>query len=112
MTGSRSYPAWQGYAAPPPPAPPLRLSVLLPLGDWWRYGLWRDRGLLGFIAVALVPFLLLHQSDAGGRFGLTALGFAVYFAVLWSLGIRMLVKPEKVSAGLLVSVVAITAVLG
>ena len=110
MSGATSYQGW--HTPPQPVRAPLRLSVLLPLGDWWRYGLWRDRRLLGFAAVALIPFLLLHISDAGGWFGFTALGFAIYFAVLWSLGIRMLVKPEKVSAGLLTSVVGITAVLG
>ena len=63
MTG----PTYQGWHAPPQLVKaPLRLSVLLPLGDWWRFGLWRDRRLLGFAAIALVPFLLLHISDAGG----------------------------------------------
>jgi RsiW-degrading membrane proteinase PrsW (M82 family) len=103
---------WAPVAPPPPPPASLRLSVLVPLGDWWRFGLWRDRRLVGFAAVALVPFLLLHLAMSGSSFGVAAWGFSIYFAVLWSIAIHALVRPERVSVGMLAAVVGTTAVVG
>jgi RsiW-degrading membrane proteinase PrsW (M82 family)/ribosomal protein L37E len=105
---------------PVPPSPPqpawagqLQLKELLPLGDWWRYGVWRDRRLLAFVGIALVPFLLLQLTvQSAGDLGPAAWGFSIYFAVLWSVGIRMLLRPERVSVGLHAQVIGITAVLG
>ena len=97
----------------PAAGPRLRISELLPLRDWWHYGLWRDPRLLAFVAIALVPFVLLHVTvRSDGDLRPAAWGFSIYFAVLWSIGIRMLLRPERVSIGLHAQIVGITAVLG
>ena len=72
---------------------------LLPLGDWLRSGIfWRGRiGL--FLACALTPFLLLQATIKNTDARYAAWGFTIYFAVIWLIAIRALIRPEKVPVG-------------
>ena len=101
-----------------PPAAQRRTSVdlqwsdLLPISDWMRSGVfWKGRiGL--FLACALTPFLLVQatMNDTDVRYA--AWGFTIYFAVIWLIAIRALIKPEYVPVPMLLQIIAVTAVIG
>jgi RsiW-degrading membrane proteinase PrsW (M82 family) len=85
---------------------------LLPIEDWLRSGIfWKGRiGL--FLACALTPFLLLQATikNTDGRYA--AWGFTIYFAVIWLIAIRALIRPEKVPVSRVLVIIAATAVIG
>jgi RsiW-degrading membrane proteinase PrsW (M82 family) len=85
---------------------------LLPINDWMRSGvLWRGRiGL--FLACALTPFLLLQATAKNTDARYAAWGFTIYFAVIWLIAIRALIRPERVSVPRVLLIVAVTAVIG
>jgi RsiW-degrading membrane proteinase PrsW (M82 family) len=90
----------------------LRWRDLLPLGDWMRSGVFFKGRIALFLACALTPFLLLQATanDTDARYA--AWGFTIYFAVIWLIAIRAMIKPERVSVPRLLQIVAITAVIG
>ena len=97
---------------PPPPPGSLSLAELVPLRSWWQAAAWR-RGWLGlFIACAIAPFILLQATQHDQDVRHAAWGFTIYYAVIWLVVIRALVKPEPVSIGRLAQVIVITGVLG
>ena len=85
---------------------------LLPIEDWMRSGIfWKGRiGL--FLACALTPFLLLQATIKNTDARYAAWGFTIYFAVIWLIAIRALIKPEKVSVSRILIIIAMTAVIG
>lgn len=67
------------------PAGGLRLRELFPLRDWVADRTWW-RGPLGlFAAFAAAPFLLIRTKQNDNDMTRAAWGFAVYFALMWSL---------------------------
>jgi RsiW-degrading membrane proteinase PrsW (M82 family) len=88
------------------------LTDLLPLQQWWRAGGWRQGGAALFLAMALVPFLLVQVTSEDSDVRRAAVGFAVYFAVLWLVAIRALVRPERIGWPVSVGIVAFTTVAG
>ncbi len=89
------------------PQPGLPLGKLIPLRTWWEDRSWRTGVPFAFLALALLPFLIDHLS-----FGHAKWGFAAYFAGIWLLAIRALVKPETVSHWRVAGIVLFTAVVG
>jgi RsiW-degrading membrane proteinase PrsW (M82 family) len=85
---------------------------LLPIGDWIRSGVfWRGRiGL--FLACALAPFLLVQLTIKDTDVRHAAWGFTIYFALIWLIAIRALIKPEHVSVARQLQIIAVTAVIG
>ncbi len=114
------YPAGyaSGYPMPYPAAAPGRHSVdlkwrdLLPIGDWMRAGVfWKGRiGL--FLACALTPFLLVQATMKDTDVRHAAWGFTIYFAIIWLIAIRALIRPEHVSVARQLQIIAVTAVIG
>jgi RsiW-degrading membrane proteinase PrsW (M82 family) len=104
---------------PPAPVPAaagqafaVLLRTLVPVHTWWHDGDWR-RGRLGIFAVfATAPFVLLQLTAEDGDITRAAWGYALYFGLLWLLGMHALIRPEKQSRWLLARVVAFTAVAG
>ncbi len=94
-------------------APPeLRVRDVLPGRDWWQSAAWR-RGSLGlFLACALTPFILLQATADDTDVRHAAWGFTIYYAIIWLIALKALIKPEPVSTWRLAQVVAITAVAG
>jgi RsiW-degrading membrane proteinase PrsW (M82 family) len=90
----------------------LRLKDLLPLHPWWSAGGWRQGGAALFLIMALAPFVLLQVTSDDTDVRRAAVGFAVYFAVLWLIAIRALVRPEHFGWLLFVGVVAFTTIAG
>lgn len=95
-----------------PPSGGLSLQDLVPLRSWWQAAAWR-KGWLGlFLACAIAPFILLQATQHDQDVRHAAWGFTIYYAVIWLVVIRALVKPEPVSIARLAQVVIITGVLG
>jgi hypothetical protein len=61
---------------------------------------------------ATAPFVLLHLTADDADITRAAWGYALYFGLLWLLGMRALIRPETQSKWLLGRVVAFTAVAG
>ena len=107
-------------AAPPAPAPAalpaprvrLPLGVLLPVQQWWAEGLWRQAPVAFVLLAALTPFALLHLGDDPERFRDAAWGFSGYFALIWFLVLRALVRPEPLPWKLLARTAAFTLLVG
>jgi RsiW-degrading membrane proteinase PrsW (M82 family) len=94
------------------PAGAVVLATLVPLRTWWEDGAWR-RGRLGLFAVfAMAPFVLLQWTADDADITRAAWGFALYFGLLWLLGMHALIRPEAQSRWLLARVVGFTAVAG
>lgn len=90
----------------------LPLRELLPLHPWWTAGGWREGGAALFLVMALAPFVLLQITSDDTDVRRAAIGFAVYFAVLWLIAIYVLVRPERIGWALFVGIVAFTTVAG
>jgi RsiW-degrading membrane proteinase PrsW (M82 family) len=90
----------------------LPFRDLLPLHEWWRGSVWRQGPVALFLVMALAPFAILQVTSSDTGVKRTAIGFAVYFAVLWLIAIRALVQPEPVSVWMLAKIVAFTTVAG
>jgi len=90
----------------------LPLRDLLPLHPWWTSGGWRQGGAALFLVMALAPFVLLQITSDDTDVRRAAIGFAIYFAVLWLIAIHALVRPERIGWPLFVGIVAFTTVAG
>lgn len=89
----------------------LDLSSLFPLREWMGDRSWW-RGPLGlFAGFAAAPFFLLHLTHDDDDMNRAAWGFAVYFALMWSLAMYAIIKPERPPVGLIVRVVLFSAVV-
>jgi RsiW-degrading membrane proteinase PrsW (M82 family) len=109
-------------APPPTPDTPLGLfddllrhlpvRELLPLHRSWFHGGLRQGGAALFLLMALAPFVLLQITSDDTDVKRAAVGFAVYFAVLWLVAIRALVRPERLGWPAFVGIVAFTTVAG
>jgi RsiW-degrading membrane proteinase PrsW (M82 family) len=99
-------------ATPPVETAGLPVRDLLPFGAWQRSAeWWRGQSAL-FVAIAVAPFVLLQAASDDVSVEGAAVGFAVYFAVLWLLAIRALVRPDPLGWLVPVGVAAFTAVAG
>jgi RsiW-degrading membrane proteinase PrsW (M82 family) len=67
---------------------------------------------LAFLSLAVLPYVLLHSINPQDGVGKAAGLFTLYFAGIWFLAIRALVKPGPVSKGRLVSIILFTAFVG
>lgn len=68
-------------------------AALLPLRAWWADGAWR-RGWVGLFSVfAIAPFLLLRLTADDQDIHRIAWGFALYFALLWFVVLRGIIRP-------------------
>jgi RsiW-degrading membrane proteinase PrsW (M82 family) len=113
-------PAGHPYAWPapgvhynPPPLPEhVRLRDLLPGREWWQSSAWLQGSLGLFVACALTPFILLQATVNDHDVRPAAWGFTIYFALIWLIALKALLKPERVSGWRLVQVIATTGVLG
>lgn len=94
------------------PAPRLPdLSVLFPFRAWLRHPALRAWTTWLFVAlVATPPLALVLFPSASDLLGVEIM-FAAYFAVAWFLVLWVVVRPQRVSAPLLVQVAAAEAVL-
>jgi RsiW-degrading membrane proteinase PrsW (M82 family) len=90
----------------------LPLRELLPLPQWWRDGVWVQGRAALFLMMALGPFVLLQATSNDTDVRRAAIGFAVYFAVLWLIAIRALVQPESMGWLVLVKIGAFTTIAG
>ncbi|MGZ4556224.1 MAG: PrsW family glutamic-type intramembrane protease [Mycobacteriaceae bacterium] len=90
----------------------LPLRELLPLHRWWLEGIWRQGGAALFLVMALAPFVLLQLTSNDTDVRRAAVGFAVYFGVLWLIAIRALVRPDPLGWPVFVGVVAFTTIAG
>jgi RsiW-degrading membrane proteinase PrsW (M82 family) len=90
----------------------LPVRELLPLHRWWAGADLRGGGAALFLLMALAPFVLLQFTSDDGDVKRAAVGFAVYFAVLWLVAIRALVGPEPIGWVAFVGIVAFTTVAG
>ena len=90
----------------------LPLRELLPMHRWWLEGVWRQGGAALFLTMALAPFILLQVTSHDTDVRRAAVGFAVYFAVLWLIAIRALVRPEPLGWPVFVGIVAFTTIAG
>jgi RsiW-degrading membrane proteinase PrsW (M82 family) len=90
----------------------LPLGALLPLQTWASEAGWRQGRAALFLLMALAPFALLQATSEDTDIERAAVGFAVYFAVLWLIAIRELVQPEPLGWLTLGKISAFTAVAG
>jgi RsiW-degrading membrane proteinase PrsW (M82 family) len=90
----------------------LPFSALLPLQTWASDAGWRQGRAALFLLMALAPFALLQVTSDDTNVERAAVGFAVYFAVLWLVAIRELVEPEPLGWLVLTKIGAFTAVAG
>jgi RsiW-degrading membrane proteinase PrsW (M82 family) len=67
---------------------------------------------LAFLALAVLPYVLLHSVSPTDSVGPAAWTFTLYFAGIWFVAIRALVKPERVSNWRLTGIIAFTAMVG
>jgi RsiW-degrading membrane proteinase PrsW (M82 family) len=95
--------AWGG-------APSLRL--LLPVRAWWASKEWQRGAPLLFLVFGLAPWVILHAVGFNDSISKAAWGFALYFAVLWALGMWALIRPGKPDLALGAKVVAASALFG
>jgi len=90
----------------------LPFGALLPLQAWAGDAFWRQGRAALFLLMALTPFALLQATSEDSDIKRAAVGFAVYFAVLWLIAIRELVQPEPLGWLSIVKISAFTAVAG
>jgi RsiW-degrading membrane proteinase PrsW (M82 family) len=90
----------------------LPFGALLPLQTWATDAGWRQGRAALFLLMALTPFALLQATSEDTDVQRAAIGFAVYFAVLWLIAIRELVQPEPLGWLVLAKISAFTAVAG
>lgn len=90
----------------------LSIAQLLPLHRWWADGEWRQGGTALFLVMALAPFVLLQVTSSDTDVRRAAVGFAVYFAVLWLIAIRALIRPKGLGWPVFAGIVAFTTVAG
>jgi RsiW-degrading membrane proteinase PrsW (M82 family) len=88
------------------------LDVLLPLKAWWDDPTWRHGLPLAFLALGIAPFLLVHLLSDTTDVAATASSYALYFAVVWLLVLRALIRPERMPWPMLVGVAVFTGTLG
>ena len=87
-------------------------SMLVPLRSWWADGAWR-RGWIGlFCLFAIAPFFILQATADDQDIRRIALGFAVYFALLWLVVLYGLIRPPELNPWMLVRVVLFTVAAG
>jgi RsiW-degrading membrane proteinase PrsW (M82 family) len=72
----------------------------------------RHAGPALFASMAIAPFALLQATSGDTGVDRAAVGFAVYFAVLWLVAIHQLVRPEPLGWWVLAGIGAFTAVAG
>ncbi|MGY2004263.1 PrsW family glutamic-type intramembrane protease [Blastococcus sp. SYSU DS1024] len=87
-------------------------ASLLPLRRWAGDSGWRQGRTALFLLMALAPFGLLQATSDDTDVERVAVGFAVYFAVLWLVAIRELVRPEPLGWLTIAKISAFTAVAG
>jgi len=87
-------------------------GMLLPLREWAADLGWRQGRSALFLLMALAPFALLQATSEDADIERAAVGFAVYFAILWLIAIRELVRPEPLGWLTIAQVSAFTAVAG
>jgi RsiW-degrading membrane proteinase PrsW (M82 family) len=116
---SSAVPVPQPQAQPPAPVRDtrpslgaLRLEELLPVGAWWRAQGWRRGQDALFLAIAVAPFVVLQVTSDDSTVEGAAVGFAIYFAVLWLLAIRAMVRPEPLGWVVPAAIVGFTSVAG
>jgi RsiW-degrading membrane proteinase PrsW (M82 family) len=90
----------------------LPFGALLPLQPWGSDAGWRQGRAALFLLMALTPFALLQATSEDADVERTAVGFAVYFAVLWLIAIRELVQPEPLGWLTIGQIGAFTALAG
>jgi RsiW-degrading membrane proteinase PrsW (M82 family) len=90
----------------------LPFGALLPLQSWASDSGWRQGRAALFLLMALAPFALLQATSQDTDIERAAVGFAVYFAVLWLIAIRELVQPEPLGWLTIAKISAFTAVAG
>jgi RsiW-degrading membrane proteinase PrsW (M82 family) len=90
----------------------LPFAALLPLQAWASDAGWRQGRAALFLVMALAPFALLQATSEDTDVERAAVGFAVYFAVLWLIAIRELVQPESLGWLVIAKIGAFTAVAG
>jgi RsiW-degrading membrane proteinase PrsW (M82 family) len=83
----------------------LTLAQAFPVKDWLQDRTWW-RGPLGvFVMFATAPFVLLHLSAKDEDLTTATWGFAVYFALVWSLAMYKIIRPERPPTLLIVKLV-------
>ena len=90
----------------------LPFGELLPLRAWASDAGWLEGRAALFLLMALTPFALLQATSHDADVKRAAVGFAVYFAVLWLIAIRELVQPEPLGWFVLAKISAFTTVAG
>lgn len=90
----------------------LPFAALLPLQTWASDAGWRQGRAALFLLMALTPFALLQATSEDTDVERAAVGFAVYFAVLWLVAIRELVQPEPLGWLTITKISAFTALAG
>jgi RsiW-degrading membrane proteinase PrsW (M82 family) len=90
----------------------LPFGALLPLQTWASDAGWRQGRAALFLLMALTPFVLLQATSEDADVERAAVGFAVYFAVLWLVAIRELVQPEPLGWLTVAKISGFTAVAG
>ncbi|WP_170977750.1 PrsW family glutamic-type intramembrane protease [Blastococcus sp. CCUG 61487] len=90
----------------------LPFAALLPLQSWASDAWWRQGRSALFLLMALAPFALLQATSEDADVERSAVGFAVYFAILWLVAIRELVQPEPLGWSVVAGISAFTAIAG
>jgi RsiW-degrading membrane proteinase PrsW (M82 family) len=90
----------------------LPFGEVLPLRAWVSEGGWLESRAALFLFMALTPFALLQATSDDADVERAAVGFAVYFAILWLIAIRELVQPEQLGWLVLSKISAFTAIAG
>jgi RsiW-degrading membrane proteinase PrsW (M82 family) len=90
----------------------LPFGAVLPLREWASDAGWLESRAALFLLMALTPFALLQATSDDADVERAAVGFAVYFAVLWLIAIRELVQPEPLGWFVLAKISAFTTVAG
>lgn len=90
----------------------LPLRYLLPVEEFRDAKAWL-RGWVAFFALAAIaPFLLLQAVSNDTDLHRAAIGFAVYFAVVWGVAIHSVIRPQTLPVGLLIRVGLFTSIAG
>jgi RsiW-degrading membrane proteinase PrsW (M82 family) len=90
----------------------LPFRALLPLRAWTSDRGWLEGRTALFLLMALTPFALLQATSDDTDVQRAAVGFAVYFAILWLIAIREIVQPEPLGWFVLGKISAFTTVAG
>jgi RsiW-degrading membrane proteinase PrsW (M82 family) len=83
----------------------VTLSQAFPVRDWLRDRTWWKGPLGVFVLFAAAPFVLLHLSDRDEDMTTATWGFAVYFALVWSLAMYKIIRPEPPPTSLVLKLV-------